>query len=615
MVSHDTAAPAPRPRPPAQTLSLCLLSMTMAGTTYWAPSLATAIAGPLSLTPSAAAAFPASINLGYAFCVLSGLLHSRLGPRRTAIAGSAGLCAAYLGVAAVVYLAPPRPLAYLAPLGILISTASYCVYGATQTSAVAAFPPARRGAVNGLLSAVYALSAGIVGALEAALFPAAAAAAEADAAGGPVVRLLMFVAGLVLIPLGCAVLAFPVSVSAKQPEAVAAGAGARGEYEALAMDEEGSGDGAGADAAGGPGGSAPLTSSDSRAIRTGYVATVLVAGVLQGCAAVDWVGGVRFAGVRAESVLACLLVLFLSLLALPAFSSRGEADIRRGAASVPPARALEADEADDIGISAAPCTGSHEEPPILSLQELVVSRRFAYMFCMLAILAGCGGLTLVNTSTNLVASRMIPDSLIATHVASDDSVTSEAIARGVRAVVVLFSALGVAGRLTGGVIMDLPSQSGLLCSGMAMVAWRYTLLQVVAGLLCTAMVWCAFAQSWWLLLSAGAVGYCHGLFFSISPAFSQDFFGVASFARDFAVAGVGAGVGASVLAVASSLVVRHRRLSGSWVDVPASVGSKSTTRQCVGVACLAPTYLLCASMIMGFVVYSIIARRRLLSSQ
>lgn len=596
-----------RAQPPTVTLSLCLMSMTMAGSTYWAPSLASAIARPLNLSPSSAAAFAASVQLGYAFCVFSGLLANRLGPRRTAAVGSLGLSATYLAIAAVVHFKPPFPLAFLVPLAVLISTMSYCVYGATQTAAVMAFPLERRGSINGLLSSVYALSAGILGALQAALFPAVSDAKDGSVGSeGPVVMLLVFVAGLSLIPLVCALTAFPASVSVKRSPPMAASS-TRGEYSTVAVSDT---DGEQPTSSGASASGAPVLSNDDRGIRTGYVATILLALTLQGCAAVDWVGGVYLGGVRAESILACILVGFLSLFALPGLQSREDMNVPRGSSmdNSGAEYAIQHESRDSAQAGAV-------EPAELSLQELVVGQRFVYVFSMLAILAGCGGLTLVNTSTDLVASRMIPDDLIASHVAPESIVTGDSIARGVRAVVVLFSALGVAGRLTGGAVMDLPVRSGLPCSGMSMIAWRYTLLQAVASLLCASMAFCAFAKSWWLFINAGAIGYCHGLFFSIAPALTMDIFGVASFARDFAVAGIGAGVGASTLAVLSSLVVRQRRLAGAWVDVVDVAGSASTSRQCVGVACLAPTYLLCAALIMGFVVYSTVARRQLLCPQ
>jgi hypothetical protein len=116
------------PRPPAFVLSLSLLSMTMAGSTYWAPSLAAAIAGPLALAPSATAVFAASVNAGYIFCVFSGILHGRLGPRRTAMVGSAGLCATYLAIAVVVLVKPAFPMLFLAPLaGKLLLLLTLCL--------------------------------------------------------------------------------------------------------------------------------------------------------------------------------------------------------------------------------------------------------------------------------------------------------------------------------------------------------------------------------------------------------------------------------------------------------------------------------------------------------
>lgn len=603
MASSPDAAPAnTRGQTSARTLSLCLMSMTMAGSTYWAPSLASAIARPLKMSPSSGATFAASVQLGFAFCALSGILANRLGPRRTAAVGSLSLATTYIAIAAVVYGKPTFPLMFLAPLGVLISMASYCVYGATQTAAVMAFPVERRGTINGLLSSVYALSSGILGALEAALFPSVSDAKRPGLGNeAQVLMLLTFVSCLSLIPFFCALVAFPASVTVKRSSPMAA-ASTRGEYSTVAASEDDERGDAVPDTL-----NAVVMSNDEWDIRTGYTATILLALTLQGCAAVDWVGGVHLGGIRAETILAWLLVGFLSLFVLPALRSHREMNL-------PSCQTSGVNEAEfSIENESETIAQAAEEPAVLSLQELVVSRRFAYVFAMLATLAGCGGLTLVNTSASLVASRMIPEGLTASHVAPEGTVSGDNIARGVRALVVLFSALGVAGRLTGGAVMDLPARTGLPCSGMSMVAWRFTLLQAVAALLCASMACCAFARSWWLLLNAGAIGYCHGLFFSIAPAFTMDVFGVASFARDFAVAGIGAGVGSSSLAALSSLLVTRMRHSGAWVDVFDSQGSQSKSRYCVGVACLAPTYLLCSVAIFGFVLYSIVARRRVLA--
>jgi hypothetical protein len=437
--------------------------------------------------------------------------------------------------------------------------------------------------------------------MEAGFFPAVSAA-KTGVAGGPVVHLLVCVATLALIPFACAVLAFPLAVTSKRPTSVARSA-SRHEYSAVASEDD-----PGASTANPSVADELVAVGSDHAIRTGYCVTVLLALALQLCAAVDWVGGVQLGSVRAEFFLAWIVVGLLSLFALPALWSSRSGDVQSDV--VPPETS--------VGTAETPITYSlensecSEEP--LSLRELVVGHRFVFLFTTLSILAGCGGLTLVNTSTGLVASRMIPNEFTA-QAAPTSVVTTETISRGVRAVVVLFSALGVAGRLIGGAITDLPAREGLLCSGMSMVAWRYALLQAVAVLLFANMFLCAFARSWWLLLSAGSIGFCHGLFFSIAPAFSMDLFGVASFARDFAVAGIGAGVGACTLAVVSSLVVRRRRDAGAWADVSASLEDTSTTRHCVGVACLAPSYLLCAGLIALFLVYSVSARRRLLALQ
>jgi hypothetical protein len=103
-------------RPSGVVLTAGLFAMTMAGSTYWAPSLATVLAGPLSLPPSSSAAFSASVNAGYVASIFPGLIHARLGPRRTAAAGSAALSATYLSIAGVVYLRPSNPLVFLIPL-------------------------------------------------------------------------------------------------------------------------------------------------------------------------------------------------------------------------------------------------------------------------------------------------------------------------------------------------------------------------------------------------------------------------------------------------------------------------------------------------------------------
>jgi hypothetical protein len=505
---------------------------------------------------------------------------------------------------------------------VLISMSSYCIYAASQTASVAAFPPENRGSVSGLCSAVYALSSvrlhaailqrsaartaadvqrfsqGVIGALEAAFFPTVASRASAGGDVRPVMHLLVFVAVLALVPLFCALAAFP---STLPPALASARDQCRHGYSAVAISDDQLASSASVETVD----AAVASDRNRRVISSGYLAVVCIACDLQLCALADWHGGVYIGRARAELVLACILAALLVLFSMPACEALWQRSPRtyRGVSQ------SAADESNRSGVArAADESGGHAV--VLPLQTLLTSAQFWFMFMMLMVLAGCGGLTLLNTANGLVASRMIPAAPADGHV-TPSATTSTSISRNVRAIVVLFSALGVAGRLVGGAVMDLPSWEGLACSGMAMATWRYTLLQLVAGLLAVGMLLCAFARSWVLLLSSGVVGFCHGLLFSAAPALSMDFFGVSTFARDFAVAGIGAGLGASVVALAASLVAGRRREAGSWVDVQASSSDASLTRYCVGVACFAPTYLLCASLLIAFLLCSANARRHL----
>lgn len=419
----------------------------------------------------------------------------------------------------------------------------------------------------------------MLGSFEAAFFPSG---------GGEdtVLRLVLAVAVFSLLPAVCALVAFPADVSG---HTCLADRGTHGRgYAALAQGEGGveeEGDDEGEREA-------------ARSLRLGFFAVVGVAAVAQVFAVVDWRGGDAYllAGLRTEIILAVFMLLFLAGFCLPAVLDRfaGGGSLETGVGEADP-------DYERVGREEAPL--SLTEPPpqqtqaqtILLLAEIMLTPRFVFLFLMLLVIAGCGGLTFLNTVNGLVASRIASD-------ASSPSGQVD-VSRGVRALVVVFSAFGVAGRLTAGVAMDNPS-----CTGLSLSEWRYALLQIVAATLAVAMLICAFARNWLLLVGASLVGFAHGTFFSTGPAVCQDFFGVASFTRNFAVSGVGAGLGASVMAYIASLSSNGRVVSSFGV----ASSDKAREVVCVGTACYAPPFCLSSVLMLCFLVYSFVMRRRLL---
>jgi hypothetical protein len=158
------------------------------------------------------------------------------------------------------------------------------IYASAQAFAVAAFPNKSRGAVNGLMSAVYAMSSGVCGALQAAFFQAPDASTVA--------RMLRSLALFALVPALCAgTVAFPHTLRAAAYGGSAAdersGAGDDPEQDNVVSREDRVARGV----------QASLVS-----VRHGYFSVIAVAVVLQLCAYVDWRGNVQLFGgrIRAE---------------------------------------------------------------------------------------------------------------------------------------------------------------------------------------------------------------------------------------------------------------------------------------------------------------------------
>jgi hypothetical protein len=373
------------------------------------------------------------------------------------------------------------------------------------------------------MSAVYAMSSGVCGALQAAFFPAPDS--------GTVVAMVRALALIALIPAFCAVIAFPHILIPRREEKGGAMNDTREEDSGLADCVE-------------------LTMRSQHAsIRHGYVVAAAVAIVLQLCAFVDWQGNVVLFGgrVRAELALACVLLPLLALLGLPALSGGARPPSLLPAAGAAALEVCESpllfQEASESDIS----TDLSPEPPTLTLFELLVDRRFFLVAGSLAVLGGCGGVTLLNTSETLVASRLLfPSQNFRQTIAPIGLASSAKITSSVRAIVMLFSAANVAGRLFGGHVTDHPpslipgssfSSSSVDVPGTYSLSAerRYRILQLDAMLLVVGMTICAVSRSWWLFVGAGIIGFCYGLFYSTIPALTQDLCGIQSFPRDFAV--------------------------------------------------------------------------------
>jgi MFS family permease len=479
------------PCPPGVVLTCALFSMTMSGTVYWLPSLSVALAEPLSLSSSQTAFLAASGSMAYVLSILGGLACTRLGPSRATLLGSVGIALSYGSLALLVHLSPATPLLPAAAIFCAVSLSSYCVYASAQTAAVNAYPVESRGPVNGLMSAVYAMSSGIIGAIQAAFFPAFDKQT--------VVALLLTVSAMAAIPGLCSALSFPSVVGSES----GARSNSRGVY--VRLNETDADVGA-------------STESELRSVNTGYISATAVAFVLQLCAFSDWHGEALFWGIRAELALAFVLLAILAVgLALPAISSllatwgiAADTTLMTDSTS---------DEPTPLIGHTLDANGAQDADDIAPLAELVVDVRFQFLLAAMVCLAGCCGLTLLNTSQALVASRYDYN------LAPVD--VTDSFSRGVRAVIVVFSSASVGGRLFAGWVMMQGSKSH--------TELRFTLLQADSIVLGVGMLLCAVAQSWWLLIAASIVGFGHGFYFAIAPALTQDLYGLRSFPRDFAV--------------------------------------------------------------------------------
>lgn len=155
----------------------------------------------------------------------------------------------------------------------------------------------------------------------------------------------------------------------------------------------------------------------------------------------------------------------------------------------------------------------------------------------------------------------------------------------VRAFVTLFSACSVTGRLVTGAIMDIEG------SANERIMWIYKILKMNFGFMGLALFLLIFPSRLIILLGVACVGLAYGSFFSTAPALTTLWFGVNSFALNFASFGAFEVFASTVLD--SVVPALFRNIFGSWAEITRANGS--TEKMCGGMACRLPTFLMLAS--------------------
>lgn len=523
---------------PLVVLCVALVCQLSAGMLYWWPALTSGLQSALSLSNSGATALVATANSGSVLGILGGIFHDHFGSRKTAVAGSAGISLCFLSLALLVaFPLPSHAQSLTLWICLLVTVAivmfAYMLYSSCITAAAAVFGKRYRGRVVGLSAAMYGASAGVFGALQAALFPSIAQTRE----------LLLFFSAFSVVPALLAAATFPDTevYAVETPSAPAAG------YRAVQLAEaESSEDGDDA------------SNSDAhisaRLVLAYRVAWALVV-TLQATAVSS---ALELSTAMQRICATAVTVAIMSLFLIPVGSSLvvHEEEPREAVLSEP-------------------------EPPFS-----VVARDWRYIYLCFGFFAlvGGGGVAVLVQAPGLVASRMYEHAMPAM-----TKWDPEEVSRGVRSFVVLFSAFNVMARLFIGGVMDWGENA------VERHKWKNDIMLTDAFVMTCALLGIAFAKSWALFLAVAFVGFCHGTWFASTPALTTLWFGVQSFPRNYALVGPFAAVGSATLA--STMPSLFRSKFGDWTVLHVKGGHPDELeRVCTGLMCSIPTFCVLAAL-------------------
>ena len=518
----------------------CIICQVGGGTPYWFPSIGEGLRNGLALTPGQLTAVLAASNAGSILGFIGGVLYKRVGAKKTTIYGALSTSFSYLLLAFLVAIKARGMfvfvLAFLAALCIV--TTAFFVYSSAMAVVTSSFSQQKRGRVMAFHSAIFGMSAGVTGSMQ-----------EAFANDvGDTVKVLIGVALYTAIPAVVAFFMFP-GVSSN---------------DRIVEDEE----------------SAPLlgetqisrvhnrrSASDETLFSAAFAIALLIVVALQLNVYFSWSDAsavvVPLLGTSLKPQIVCaaaIICLLSSFLVLPQFAAG------RGAPVI-------------IG-------GDVDDSVATPFKEVVMDIRYQLILLAFFVLPGSGSIgTLVNAA-ELVTSRKF--SSYAGGLVPVDIGTGDSVARAVRALVIAFSAMNLLSRLVAVTYTDIGGNS-----------WKLRLLQADALLMGAAMCGVAYGSGLGLVIAVAAVGYAHGTFFAISPTLVAEWFGVAGFPLNFAVAGAAWTAATSTTASILPSIVAGFVAQSSFVDLLSGEGESGSDRFCSGTWCYAPTFGFIAIMCVG----------------
>lgn len=530
------------PMSPFLVLAVAVISQTSAGTLYWFPAVTPGIKSILALSSAQATAIVACANSGSVLGIIAGLLHDRYGSRITALVGAIGTSACFFIISLIITTAqtplPTYMFAILILVVICLVAFSFMLYSANMTAAVSSFTPKYRGRIVGLGATMYGGSSGVLSAIQAAFFPGVAQTPH----------VLLFTSAMAFTSAVAIYLSYPYDkpYDIHNPSL-------RGEETPV------------------------LRSSDAynahvdRRVSNAYAIAFGILVSMQFAALSDVFQAPRFVKMAAAVILCSFL---LSLLVLPASTSMRAFPLDANASSTSP--------------SSSP-SAAQDEP---AFAQVIKDPRYIVLLSAFTLHVGGGGVMLLVQLPQIVSSfRYSPNALWA-HYASESIV---------RALVTLFAAGNMGGRLFMGSIMD----NG--ASALARHMWKYTLLCRTYLLMAFGATFLCVPSRLGILIGVSSMGLAYGAFFATAPALVTLWFGVHSFPRNFAIPGFFIPLASFTLV--STVPAWLRMTFGTWKTV---IEDGVESRVCAGLSCRLPMSALTVSLLLFQYAMGVAVRNRVL---
>jgi len=331
----------------------------------------------------------AAANSGSVLGFIGGLLYSKVGARKTTTLGALGSSLSYLTLGILVHTRYSGVVAFVLAFvsALLVVMSSYFVYGAAMAVVTEAFSKDIQGRIMAFHSAMFAMSSGVLGILEDALFPSISQTNH----------LLFFVSAFTLLPAFIAYALFPDATNNSNDNR-------NGENLPLLASNPPTDDTI----------NSPYVASNQTLIITAFHVAVAIAVLFQIEIFLSWTQAYPNSSVRPQSICAIALVSLLSIfLFLPRFASP--------TASV--------SHLDRSGMPRESPTGA------TPFSQVIRDIRYQLIFLAFFIIPGSGTASLLVNVAGITRSRVSMD-------ASQDDISAL-----VRSLIIAFSAGSVFSRL------------------------------------------------------------------------------------------------------------------------------------------------------------------------